>query len=145
MDHEEILQQLSAEQLEKLLEAKKKAEREENIGPLRESLARKQAEMKTLQKRCQEDIRTFKKEISAIKAELSGRKPSQRSSGPRRTNISKMIIEFVRANSPCSTKALRAMMVEKGIDTKNINQSVSYLVRNNRLVNTGTRGHYQIV
>ncbi|OOY69467.1 hypothetical protein [Solemya velum gill symbiont] len=125
---------LTADELYELAEARKKEEMQKEKEELKSQVADLRAKKKDLE-------REHKKTMAAIDAEISQLTGRKSWSGGRAGGTSASILDFL-ASGESDTGSIRAHLEAQGFPVANLPQTMAYLKRTGRVVSTG-RGRYK--
>jgi len=131
---------MSSEELFQLAEARKKQEKEaekskQKISELRE-------ERRKLVARQKKELAEFDGKIKALGGRSGGGRPAgaKRSSG----NVAESVLQILQDGAPRSTNDIRDRLAKSGVVAGNLNQTLAYLKRKERIKGAG-RATYVIV
>lgn len=129
---------MSAAQLRALADKIEKQEAAEKAAQIKEEIASLKTERKSL-------VSDHKKALSAIDRKIArltgkGAKPGRSKRGG---SASAAIVDFVGKSGKATTKEIKAALEKKGISTANLNQTLAYLKRQNR-ISSPSRAVYKL-
>ncbi|QEP41712.1 hypothetical protein D5085_00260 [Ectothiorhodospiraceae bacterium BW-2] len=139
MEHLEIIEKFSSEELEKFLKKRRAMEEEERLGGVREELKEKREALVEMQKEHKKAERVVEKEINALEKQLESLGANQATIGGRTREVSEAIMKYMAEKRTATTREMRKMLESAGISTKNFNQQIAYLKKTNRIYSDGDR------
>jgi hypothetical protein len=137
MARKKAIHNLTAEELYELARERERQEQEEEREAAR-------AQLEELRERRRELIAQHRKELAAVDREIrqfGGRSRGGRAQGGGK--ISEQVVSAIASAGRISTKDLKVLLDEQGVETKNLNQMLAYLKRNERVVSP-QRGIYAV-
>ncbi|MBK1691956.1 hypothetical protein [Ectothiorhodospira mobilis] len=135
----QVLENLSAQELYELARRREEEEREKIEQERREKLEELMAQRREMVARHKAELAALDKEIKRLGG---GRKraATRRSNGSS-ANLSRKVVDLLQEKGEMNTRQIKAELESRGLETRNISQTLSYLKRQGRLQNRG-RGVY---
>jgi len=128
MAKKKSLDQMSAEELFELAQARQEEEQEKEREALREQLNELREERRALVAAHRKELAAIDRKIQKIGGKTAG-KPRGRSS----VNISQAVLEILSASKQLSTKEIHAKLAADGIVANNLSQTLAYLKRQGKI------------
>ncbi|MFP4080534.1 MAG: hypothetical protein ACLFMW_04240 [Ectothiorhodospira sp.] len=134
----QALENLSAQELYELARRREEEERERAEQERREQLEQLMARRREMVARQKAELAALDKEIKNLGGRT--RSASRRANGSH-ASLSRKVVELLQEKGEMNTRRIKAELESRGLETRNISQTLSYLKRQGRLQNKG-RGVY---
>jgi predicted RNase H-like nuclease (RuvC/YqgF family) len=136
MPRRKSLEDLSSEELYRIAREREEQERLQEEEDRREQISALREERKALVARHRSELAALDRQIRALGGRAAGARG--RSGG---TNLTRIVLDAVAQAGKISTSDLRSQLEGRGVNVKNLSQTLAYLKRTGRLKSRG-RGIY---
>ncbi|OOG22938.1 hypothetical protein B1C78_13215 [Thioalkalivibrio denitrificans] len=138
MPKRKSIENLSSEELYRIAREREEQERLQEEETRREELKALREERKALVARHRSELAALDRQIRALGGRTAGRAAGRARGG---ASLSQMVLDAVTQAGRISTADLRAQLEGRGVNAKNLPQTLAYLKRTGRLKSRG-RGVY---
>ncbi|WP_240481072.1 hypothetical protein [Ectothiorhodospira sp. BSL-9] len=128
---------MTSEELYELARQRQEDERRQMEEEQRERLSQLQAQRSEVVARHKAELAALDKQIK----QLGAGKAKGRGRGSSASNLSQHVVDIINERGQMSTRELKGELESRGFEARNISQTLAYLKRNGRVVNTA-RGIY---
>ena len=132
MAKKKSINELSADELFQLAEARKQEEQQKQRDVLKDELNALRQERRTLMIEQRKALASLDSKIKKLRKQMS---PGKNASGGSRSsnNISLAVLEILGKGKKMSTKEIQATLAKQGIAANNLNQTLAYLKRQGKI------------